>query len=158
MFATKYENGVLEILLILALGLGLASYYSFRKWRGKRVEDERAEKLRAEIAHELAAKLGATAEEIASALGALRPNHQSVATPSSLRVKCTFRKISPAMIDFTVHAHYAGDGKPTITSLSREISWDDVPRDVRREFIRTGERELHYALGESVQEETAKNG
>jgi hypothetical protein len=148
---------VLETLLIVALGLGVAGYYSFRKIRGMRVEDERAEKLLSEIAHELAKALPATAEEIASALAVLKPNQQSVATPSSLRVKCTFRKISPAMINFTVQADYAGDGKPTITTLAREISWDDVPRDVRREFIRTGEKELHYALGESVQER-ATNG
>jgi hypothetical protein len=122
------------------------------------VEDQQAERLRAEIARELAANLGVTTEEIAFSLDTLAADNQWAGSLSSLKIQCSFKKISPTLIHLVVNAYYAREGKPTMTTLERDISWDEVPRDVRHDFIRSGEKELHYALGKSMQEAATQGG
>jgi hypothetical protein len=68
-----------------------------------------------------------------------------------LRVECTLTKIAANRIGVCVQMLCQKNGRAVITSLKRECSWDELPREIRSEFIKTGLIELHYILCELAQ-------
>ncbi len=71
------------------------------------------------------------------------------------RVECTLTKIAANRIGVCVQMLCQKDGRSVITSLKRECSWDELPREIRSEFIKAGLSELHYILCEMEQNDQA---
>jgi hypothetical protein len=110
-------------------------------------KDSNAEALYEEIATKLSEQMNVPKEDV---LKAIRPElkKSDAMPPISLRLECTFRKLNSSTLEIQVAAIYLRDGAPRTTTLTRILSWDEVPADVRREFIHTGKTELHYSMGD----------
>jgi hypothetical protein len=68
-----------------------------------------------------------------------------------LRVECTLTKTAANRIGVCVQMLCQQDGRAVIISSKRECSWDELPREIRSEFIKTGQPELVYVLCEQTQ-------
>ena len=68
-----------------------------------------------------------------------------------LRVDCLLTKEGPNRITICLSVLHQTERKPERLSLTRTLSWDDLPREVRSGFIHTGKRELAFVLCESEQ-------
>lgn len=117
---------------------------------GKRV-DASAENLYLEIADKLAGQTGIPAEQILSLLRQDAKDTECQNATPALHMECKFRKHSASIVEMEIVAVFFKDGKPMTSTLSRQLSWDDLPANVRSDFIHTSQKELHYSLGSSAQ-------
>jgi|GEM_PF-3670417 len=134
---------------VLALAVGVTAYWAYRRRlrhsRGR--VDANAEQLYSEIARKLSEQMDAPPEQILAVLRGEAASPAEGKTPPPLHMECTFRKLNASSVEIMIIAAYFKDGKPVTSSFRRELSWDDIPSDVRREFIHTGKIEMHYGLG-----------
>jgi hypothetical protein len=110
------------------------------------------------LAREAAKKLNLAETELSRALWNCRhgkPAGDVLTAP--LRVECTLTKSAANRIDACVQMLCQQDGRPVITSLKRVFSWDELPREIRSEFIKTGQPELNYRLCELAQNDQTKS-
>ena len=121
--------------------------------QSKLAESDRfARSLIDDIAREVAKKLNILESELSRALWNCRegkPTGDVLTAP--LRVECTLTKVAANRIGVCVQMLCHQDERAVITSLKLEFSWDELPREIRSEFIRTGQPELHYVLCELAQ-------
>ena len=134
---------------VLALAIGVTAYWAYqRRLRNSRGRvDANAEQLYSEIARKLSEQMGAPPEQIMAVLRGEATSTAEGKTPPPLHMECTFRKLTASSVEIMIIAAYFKNGKPVTSSLRRELSWDNIPPDVRREFIHTGKIEMHYSLG-----------
>ena len=137
-------------ILLLVLVLGLTTYLVMkrRSRNGKAHTDDNAEQLYRDISEKLSKVLEVAPEEI---LGVLKNSDSGKTGNNSkipLRLECIFKKLSPINTVITINAVYIKSNTPFKTSLTRELSWDQIPSDVRREFIHSRKIELVYVLGD----------
>lgn len=157
-------------IILLALAAGVTGYIFYNrktKQMGGRVDaenrvdaetrvdtgvrvDASAEDLYLEIAGKLAEQMGIPAEQILSLLRQEGKVTESQNATPVLHMECTFRKLSASTVEIEIVAAFLKDGKPMASTLSRQLSWDDVPANVRSDFIHTSQKELHYSLGSNV--------
>jgi hypothetical protein len=105
-----------------------------------------------QIAGEVARKLKIPETELGRALWSCRegkPPGDVLIAP--VRVECTLTKAAANRICVCVQMLCQQDKRAAITTLKRECSWDELPREIRCEFIKTGQSELHYVLCELTQ-------
>ncbi len=111
--------------------------------------DQFARNLMDDAARQLAPKLNVPESELGQALWNCRegkPPGETLIAP--IRVECAITKIASNQICLCVQMLCQQDGRSVITTLKRECAWDNLPREIRSEFIRTGQMELHYILCE----------
>ena len=66
-----------------------------------------------------------------------------------VRVECGIAKEAANRISLCLRVLCQTETKPEMISLERVLSWDGLPQAIRSEFIRSGNKELHYVLCES---------
>ena len=142
-----------DALWILAILAGVSAVAIYRKRaRNSQGVDANAARLYQEIAEKLSEQLNVPPENI---LRTIHPPPGQDAPPSeiAIQLECTFRKLSSTLLEIEVVAVYLKDGNPMTTSLVRKLAWDDLPADVRRDFIRSGKSEIHYKMKEPSEKE-----
>ena len=142
------QNGI----LVLALAAGVTAYILYNRIakHGSTRVDANTEDLYLEISGKLAEQMQAPQEQI---LSMLRQEAQDAArqdASSAMHLECTFRKLSAVTIEMEIVAAFLKEGKPMTSTLRRQLSWDDLPANVRSDFIHTSLRELHYSLGSNI--------
>ncbi|MGD1086655.1 MAG: hypothetical protein ABSA47_18105 [Verrucomicrobiota bacterium] len=65
-----------------------------------------------------------------------------------LRIDCTIKKLSAARAAVTISIALTKDSRPILARVHREVSWDELPREIRSEFIRNNPAELCYVIAE----------
>jgi hypothetical protein len=65
-----------------------------------------------------------------------------------LRIDCAIKKISAARASVTISIALTKDGQPIPIRIQREVSWDELPHEIRSEFIRNNPAELCYVIAE----------
>ena len=115
--------------------------------RHKTRVDGNAEKLYKEISDKLSKVLEIPTEDILNILKSSESTDSEKVRKVPLRLECRFTKLSPNNIKIHIDALYIKSNTPYSTSLTKEIAWDEVPQDVRSEFIHSGKVELIYVLG-----------
>ena len=136
---------------VIALAVGVSAYFIyFRKSRNEVKRDSNAEQIYSEIANKLSEQMKAPPEAV---LAILRGGASPVPDQNlhfSIHLECTFRKLNASTAEIEIVAAYLKEGKPHTSTLRRELSWDEIPEDVRRDFIHTGKAELHYSMGNAI--------
>jgi hypothetical protein len=66
-----------------------------------------------------------------------------------LRVDCSLKRSSASAVAVTLSIFTLKEGKPVVTQISRDASWDELPQEVRAEFIRNNPPEMHYVICEA---------
>ena len=115
-------------------------------------KDENAELLYNEISVRLAESFSVDKSDV---LSVLMSDNSIACSPNSQRIKieCTVTKISPAKIELDVDGCFIPSditGKSVKVALKLKRGWEDLPGDVRSEFIRRGEKQLRFEFGNSI--------
>jgi hypothetical protein len=148
------QTHIFELLGTLTVALLL--WYVWRKFKppppsspNESESDGFARSLINDVAREVARARNSSGEELAQALWNCRvgkPTGDVLIAP--LRVECTLTKVAANRIGVCVQMLCQEDGRAAIISLKRDYSWDELPREIRSEFIKTGQPEQHYVLCE----------
>jgi hypothetical protein len=112
-----------------------------------RADDSFLAALLQEAARQISDDLGLDAAEVSDALKQCRaglPNE--LAGKIQSRVDCSFKKTSANRISVTLSISFLKDGKPWLTQVRQETSWDELPGEIRAEFIEKNPAELCYIL------------
>jgi hypothetical protein len=97
----------------------------------------------------LAEALSLDASEVRRALSLLRQQGvESATTRDLLRVDCSLKKLSSTRMSVTLDVAFHKEGKLIITQIVQELPWDDLPSEIRSEFIRNNPEEIHYVICE----------
>jgi hypothetical protein len=116
------------------------------------MEDPFLERLIEAAVAPLAETLGVGRQEASMALMQCRSGEPNeLARKSQLRVQCSFKKNSPSRVAVMMSILFLKDGQPIVSTVNLEASWDDLPSEVRSEFIRKNPTEVTYALAETRQ-------
>ena len=119
--------------------------------------DRFAHRMLKDVAKELAKKLNVSESDLYSALCACHQGKNSPITLSgSLRVECTLSKLSASQIKSCIQVLHQSAGKADLTTIKQRFAWDKLPRELRSEFIKSGQKEIHYVLCE-LQHENDKS-
>jgi hypothetical protein len=65
-----------------------------------------------------------------------------------LRVDCGLRKISAVRVAVDLSICLLKADKPVLIQIKHEASWDELPGEIRAEFIRNNPPEVHYVICE----------
>ncbi len=96
--------------------------------------------------------LGASREDVRKALVQSRAGEPNeLAQTSHLRVECAFKKVSPSRLAVTVSIIFLKDDKPLVSTVRLEASWDELPSQIRSEFIRKNPPEVICVITEHNQ-------
>jgi len=137
-------------LWLLAIALGVTAYVVHRCKTNAPGEysDLNSDTIYGDIAEALAKELGVSADEILVRLKQFRSTETTEPSNLSLNLKASFRKITASVVEISITAVYIDkNSECKKTALLKKLSWDELPKDVRKAFIHTGEPELHYQLG-----------
>ena len=128
--------------------------YRYRRllWRGFRTGkvgqvDAVEQPLLADAAQWLAPRLGASPEAIdralveASGTGRCPPLVKPVR-----RIECAYEKTRPDCCRLTLGIVLAENGDTVLHRLTRDVAWEDLPREIRRDFLRPGNLAQRFLL------------
>ncbi len=123
--------------------------------------DKYARNLIDDMAREVSKKFNMSGAVLSQELQACRErkplgNNPIANSIAPLRVECAVTKIAANRIGVRVQMLCQQNGQAVITSINRECFWDGLPREIRSEFIKTGQTELHYILCELVRDDQTK--
>jgi len=79
--------------------------------------------------------------------------HKTGVHPASLigvlKVECAFVKKSATIVSSAVRVALTEGDKVKVVTLDRDIAWENVPQQIRSEFIRNGGKEHHFVICET---------
>ena len=135
-------------LLLIAAGLGITAcfFYTRRKTNSKH-RDANEEDLYGEIAQRLSRELDIPESDLLAVLRREPDVNSEVPLKQNILLEASFRKVNATTVAIEITAAYRVDAEVRKSTLKRQLSWDEVPKSVRSDFIRSGERHLHYSLG-----------
>jgi hypothetical protein len=105
--------------------------------------------LLADVAQHLSGKMKISEPELREALLKMREGRGGGPASGVVRVECALAKETANRIKLCLRVLCQTETKPEMISFERVLSWDGLPREIRSEFIRSGNKELHYVLCES---------
>jgi hypothetical protein len=103
----------------------------------------------ADSAEWLSQRLTFSKKEVESALrGLIMEGRSNPILEEVMKIELEITKISPTMAKRTIVVVFAGDKEPVLGKIIAEIPWEDLPEDVRREFIRNPSEPQVFAVVE----------
>jgi hypothetical protein len=79
--------------------------------------------------------------------------HTSGKQPDSLigilKIEYSFVKKTASLVTLAVRVALSDGDKVKLITFDREMSWENLPQEVRSDFIRHGGKELHFVLCET---------
>ncbi|HEY6183227.1 MAG TPA: hypothetical protein VIW67_13340 [Terriglobales bacterium] len=110
-------------------------------------DDEFVNGLIEEAVRKLSEVLEIAKEDLARAFEESREGKANeLARRLGLRVDCSLKKISASRVSVTLSILTLSEGESILTKIQHEASWDELPREVRAEFIRHNPGEVHYVI------------
>ena len=64
------------------------------------------------------------------------------------RIDCSLKKLSASKLAVVLSVAYQKDGKLMVIRIDQEVSWDDLPGEIRSRFITENPAELCYVIVE----------
>jgi hypothetical protein len=127
-----------SIVVLVLLGGGY-SVFKWMKKTEKSVTNEFQQSIQYSVAHWLASKLDTSELQIRSSLEQwIDQNAQPSLLTSVIRVECEVtRGAKECLVKITVALEE--NSGVTIGEVEQKVSWESLPRDIREEFIRSGE-------------------
>ena len=135
----------LTVFLVVVGGAGL--YYILR--RTPQDDEQFVDWLLDTTATTIAKVLDKHRQDVEFALRQCRAGQPNeLAQTTQLRVECSVIKLSASRVSVTVSVVVLKAGKPEVITIRTAASWDDLPKEIRSEFIRNNPPEVHYVICE----------
>jgi hypothetical protein len=135
---------------LAAVILAVLAIYAIRRRRNPGSDSDRfVNKLLSLSARHIAESLALNNTEVEAALLQCRSGASSdLAQKLNVRIDCSLKKVSASRLAVTLSVAYLKEGKVNLTRISQEVSWDDLPREIRSRFIKENPDELCYVIVE----------
>jgi len=102
-----------------------------------------------QCAQQIASAMAMDKQAVDGTLKKCRAGHpDELAQRLHLRVDCGLKKISATRVVVDLSIGLLKADKPVLIQIKHEASWDDLPREIRSEFIRNNPSEIHYVICE----------
>jgi hypothetical protein len=106
-------------------------------------------KLLDDAAEQISETVGEPKDKIAQAIRSWRRGQPSqLAQELHLRIECSFKKLSPSRVSATLWILLLNHDQPCPKPRDTVVQWDDLPRELRSEFIRHNPPEIIYVICE----------
>jgi hypothetical protein len=127
----------------------LAAYVIHRRRNPGNDSDQFVGRLLTVAAQQIAKALALNNAEVEDALLRCRTGDPNdLARKLSARIDCSLKKVSASELAVVLSVAYQKDGKLMVTRIDQEVSWDDLPGEIRSRFITENPEELCYVIVE----------
>jgi hypothetical protein len=127
----------------------LAAYVIHRRRNPRNDSDQFVGQLLTLSAQQIAKGLALNNSDVEAALLQCRKGDPNdLARKLKARIDCSLKKVSARKLAVVLSVAYEKDDKLTVTRIDQEVSWDDLPAEIRSRFITENPAELCYVIVE----------